>query len=196
MQLIDQKAEMTALASALADCRAGQNRIVLIEGGAGCGKSELLAAFAGQASSDGAKVLFATGSSTEREMPLGTLRQLLDGIPSLGTEGLPDHGRGLKIGDMRELHMRLCALSECVPVVCCIDDLQYVDDATQQFLVYVARFHNRSARILLIITQTLHYSPFDAKFSTEILRRPSLSRLQPRPLTATQVTEALPVIRI
>lgn len=192
MQLIDQKAEITALESALEDCRDGRNRIVLIEGAAGCGKSELLATFAEQAATTGAKVLFATGSTAEREVPLSTLRQLFDGIPSLDLDEVHGHGAGpLSIGGMRELHMRLCSISERTPVVCCIDDLQYVDDATQQFLVYVARHHNRSTRILLVVTQTLHYSPFDARFSTELLRRPTLSRLQPQPLTANEVVHAL-----
>ncbi|GHH84865.1 LuxR family transcriptional regulator [Streptomyces sulfonofaciens] len=192
MQLIDQKAEITALESALEDCRAGRNRIVLIEGAAGCGKSELLATFAEQAASTGANVLFAAGSAADRDAPLGTLRQLFDGVPALDLGQLQECGSdGLKGEEMRELHVRLCRISECAPVVCCIDDLHHVDAASQQFLQYVARHHNRSTRILLVVTQTLHYSPFDAGFSTELLRRPSMSRLQPQPLTATEVVNAL-----
>lgn len=193
MQIINQESELNALGSALADCRSAMGRIVLIEGAAGCGKSELVETFADRVAAQSAIVLFAAGSATERGVPLGVLRQLLDRLPAPERPDLPDlpdqDSDALKIEAMQELHMKLRGIAESRPVVCCVDDLQYVDAASQRFLQYMAR-HSRSSGILLVATQTQNYSPLDAEFTTELMRRPGLVRIQLRPLTPDQMSTA------
>ncbi|WP_160161782.1 helix-turn-helix transcriptional regulator [Embleya hyalina] len=190
MRIIDQESELNVLESALADCLSAQGRIVLVEGAAGCGKSELIEAFADRAVSRGATVLFAAGSAAERDVPLGVLRQLLDGLPTLEPPELQEQdSEALMIEAMRELHTKMCGIAESGPVVCCVDNLQHVDAASRRFLQYMAR-HSRSGRILLVASQTRHYSPLDAEFTTELMRRPELVRIQLQPLTATQVATA------
>lgn len=190
---MNQESELNALGSALADCRSARGRIVLVEGAAGCGKSELVETFADRVTAQGAMVLFAAGSATERGVPLGVLRQLLDRLPAPERPELPElpdqDSDALKVEAMRELHMKMCGIAESRPVVCCVDDLQYVDAASQRFLQYMAR-HSRSSGILLVATQTQNYSPLDAEFTTELMRRPGLVRIQLRPLTLDQMGTA------
>ncbi|MEV0538175.1 ATP-binding protein, partial [Kitasatospora sp. NPDC050463] len=86
---MDQRSELAELGTALRESRSGTGGIVLIEGAAGSGKSELLETFAARAEHDGATVLSAASSDTDRTMPLSTLRQLLDHTPDIAWTDLP-----------------------------------------------------------------------------------------------------------
>ncbi|MCW3841925.1 ATP-binding protein, partial [Micromonospora yasonensis] len=77
MHLVERGPELAALAEVLTASAAGTGGAVLISGGIGCGKSELLDAVRGRAEADGFVALAAVGCWAERESPGGVLGQLL-----------------------------------------------------------------------------------------------------------------------
>src|SRR5204863_3100120 len=74
--LLEREAELEALETAVGAAGAGNGRFILIEGDAGTGKSELLAAARRQAPTHGVDVLSGRGSELEREVPFGIALEL------------------------------------------------------------------------------------------------------------------------
>ncbi|MER5785802.1 AAA family ATPase [Streptomyces mobaraensis] len=191
MLLISQKSELALFETALGLSRTGTGEILLIEGAAGSGKSELMETFAAHAEHDGATVLTATGSATDRAVPLSTLQQLLDRTTGISLADLPVTETGaLTRESLRLLHQALNRIAAESPLVVCVDDLHLTDPATQEFLLHLAK-HGRRSPILLVLSQTLHYTPLDAEFSTELLLRTNLHRIQTRPMSTAEVTAAV-----
>ncbi|MER0245832.1 AAA family ATPase [Streptomyces sp. HSW2009] len=179
MALIDRSTELDTLDGAITGCLSGNSRIVFVEGPAGCGKSEFIETIAERAEGLGATLLRAVGSRPERTVALGALRQLItsapaDTLPQIAplTPDVP-----VRVEVMQEFCAALRRLSTQTPVVLCVDDLQHVDDATLQYLLYAAR-RTRSARILFVLAESLHEHTSDPVFSTELLRLPHFERLR------------------
>jgi DNA-binding CsgD family transcriptional regulator len=191
MQFLDQRSELEALESALVECLAGENRVLFIEGAAGSGKSELLEAFADLAAASGATVLVAAGSNDECGEPLAVVRQLLDRVPGAALPELAVQESGaLTPESMRQVQTVLTDLADRGPVVCCVEDLQFVDAASRAFLLHLAR-RSRRSRILLVVTQAVHYGPVDAEFTTELLLMANLRRIPTRLMTVNEVAVAM-----
>src|SRR3954468_15760494 len=76
--LLERDDELTALAAALAAARAGAGRLVLVEGPAGIGKTQLLRAGRAVADRDGVRVLGARASELERDFAFAVVRQLFE----------------------------------------------------------------------------------------------------------------------
>jgi DNA-binding CsgD family transcriptional regulator len=150
VELVDRRAESAALDRALADIRAGQGQALLIRGEAGVGKSALLNHLVGQAT--GYRIARAAGVESEMELPFAGLHQLCapmlelrDRLPAPQREALavafglsggtpPD---GFLVG-VAVLSL-LAAVSEDRPLLCVIDDAQWLDQASVQTLTFVAR---------------------------------------------------------
>ena len=130
--------------------RAGKSRVLVVRGEPGVGKSALLEYLAGRAS--GCRVARAAGVQSEMELPFAGLQQLL--APMLDhLERVPAPQRdalrtafGLSAGEPADRFLvSLAALSllaevaEDRPLVCIIDDAQWLDRATAQVLAFVAR---------------------------------------------------------
>ena len=130
--------------------RAGRSGVLVLRGESGVGKTALLEYLAGSAS--GCRVLRAAGAEFEMELPFAALHQLcapmldrLDSLPgpqrdAVGTAfGLsageaPDHFFvGLAILGL------LSEEAEQQPVVCVVDDAQWLDRASAEALAFVAR---------------------------------------------------------
>ena len=164
---------------------------VLIEGAAGCGKSELLDTFAERASGTGALVLQAVGSAAERTLFLGVMRQLLTSAapgPLPPSASLEDGPSGTAA--MHAFCAGLRTLTADRPMVACVDDLQYVDDASLCFLAHILR-HARSASFLLVITAPLHSDEQSIDFRTELLRRVNVTRTRLERFTPHETATAL-----
>ncbi|WP_348652181.1 AAA family ATPase [Streptomyces sp. 71268] len=190
MALIDRSMELNTLDSAIAGCLSGNSRIVFVEGPAGCGKSEFIESIAERAEGLGATLLRAVGSPQERSVPLGALRQLIASAPA---ETLPqmtpaEPATLVRVEAMQEFCAALHRLSATTPVVVCVDDLQHVDDPTLQYLLYAAR-RTRSARILLVLAESLHEHASDPVFGTELLRLPHFERVRLERLDRSGVAE-------
>ena len=134
----------------VADVRAGQSRVLVLRGEPGTGKTALLDYLAQRV--PGCRVARVTGVEPEMEMAFAGLHQLC--APFLGRLGhLPEPQRdalrtafsmqGGNVPDRFAVGMAtLSLLSDLArerPLVCVVDDAQWLDQASAQALAFVAR---------------------------------------------------------
>ncbi|WP_328321497.1 AAA family ATPase [Kribbella sp. NBC_00382] len=149
-RLVDREVERSALDELLAAVRSGESRVLVVRGDAGVGKSTLLDHVATAAEGNG--ILRGQGVESEMELSFATLHQLctplLDPLPDL-----PGPQRaaletifGLRTGTPPDQFLVslavLSLLSEASrdrPLVCLVDDAQWMDRASAQVLGFVAR---------------------------------------------------------
>src|SRR5947199_10799370 len=90
--LLEREGELAQLGALVGAAREGAGRLVLVEGGAGIGKTRLLAAARGRGAEAGMEVLHARGGEREREVPFGIVGQLfgakLVGVPEAERRGV------------------------------------------------------------------------------------------------------------
>src|SRR5438552_16845269 len=130
--------------------RAGESSVLVVRGEAGVGKTALLEYVAEQAS--GCRIVRVAGVESEVELAFAGLHQLC--APMLdGLDGLPGPQRnalraafGLHDGDAPDRFLGALAVlslladaAEHQPLVCLVDDMQWLDRATAQTLAFVAR---------------------------------------------------------
>jgi DNA-binding CsgD family transcriptional regulator len=148
--LLGRASEREALDRLLENVRGGQSAVLVIRGEAGVGKTALLHHCARQAS--GFRVARIAGVESETELPLAGLHQLC--APMLGRLGaLPEPQQaalgvalGLSSGAAPDRFLvALAALSLLAqvaaerPLLCVVDDAQWLDAASSQVLGFVAR---------------------------------------------------------
>jgi DNA-binding CsgD family transcriptional regulator len=144
------QAERAALDRLLAEVRGGQSGVLVLRGEAGVGKTAMLDYLAAQAS--GFRVARAAGVESEMELAFAGLHQLctpmldeLAGLPrpqreALGTVfGLgPGHAPDRLLVGLAVLGL-LSQVAEEQPLLCVIDDAQWLDQSSAQVLAFVAR---------------------------------------------------------
>ena len=141
---------MRVLADLVAAVRAGQSRVLVVRGEPGVGKTALLDELAGQA--QGCRVVRAVGMQSEVELAFAGLHQLLapmldrlEQLPVPQREALRTaFGSGTGPAPDRFLVAMavLSLLSEVGrerPLVCVVDDEQWLDQASAQALGFAAR---------------------------------------------------------
>jgi len=142
--------ECAVIARLLEDVRAGRSGVLVVRGEAGIGKTALLE-YAVDAASD-LKVLSAAGVESERELAFAALHQLcaplldqLGRLPAAQQEAL-QISFGLAAGAVPDRLLvglaTLGLLSEAAnerPLLCVVDDAQWLDRASAQALGFVAR---------------------------------------------------------
>ncbi|HEU5469276.1 MAG TPA: AAA family ATPase [Actinophytocola sp.] len=148
--LLGRRAECAALDRLLADARAGQCRVVVLRGEAGIGKTALLEYLIGRASD--CRVARVAGVESERELAFAGLHQLC--APFLDrVERLPGPQRdafgtafGLSAGPAPDRFLvglavltLLAEVAEDEPLVCVVDDAQWLDRVSAQTLAFAAR---------------------------------------------------------
>ena len=142
--------EQEQLGRLLSGIRSGRSGVLVIRGEAGIGKTALMDQLVEQAS--GCIVVRATGVQADMELPFAGLQQLFGSM--LGSlERLPDPQReavevafGLRSGpapDRFEVGLAILGLlaevAEHEPLLCVIDDAQWLDQASARTLAFVAR---------------------------------------------------------
>ncbi len=156
--LLEREAELARVERVFERVRAGVGAVVVVQGAAGIGKSELLAAIGAGAQARGFGLLSARGSEFETEIAFGVARQLfepmvraaspgerrrlLDGVARVGARAL-----GVEAGEppadrFAAIHglFWLCAnRAERGPLVVAVDDVQWTDDPSLAWLGYLAR---------------------------------------------------------
>ncbi|MFF7638432.1 AAA family ATPase [Kitasatospora sp. NPDC008050] len=193
MVLVDREAELKLLESAFGDCLAEKSGVVVVEAASGCGKSEILEAFVEKLSGIGAIVLQANSAPMESANQLGVVRQLLGGgrVPAEFVNRFQELLKGADRAEaMQEFSAMLQKLSAVAPVVIAVDDLQYADRESLDFLLHAPR-RCRAARLMMVFTESLACTLRDPVFSTELLRQPNLRRIQLRGLTRRGVGSIL-----
>ena len=149
-QLVGRRVELGVLDGFVGTVRAGGSRVLVVRGEPGVGKSVLLEYVAGRA--PGCRVVRAAGVQSEMELAFAGLHQLC--APLLGRLGrLPGPQRdalltafGVSGGPAPDRFLVglavLGLLSEVAgerPLVCVVDDVQWLDRASAQALGFVAR---------------------------------------------------------
>ncbi|MGP3915176.1 AAA family ATPase [Nonomuraea sp. 10N515B] len=148
--LLGRRAECEALDRLLAAVRVGQSRALVVRGEAGVGKSALLEHLIERAS--GCRVVCAAGVQSEMEVAFAALYSLcapmldlVDGLPEPQRDAL-DKAFGLRAGPAPDRLLLglavlglLAAAADERPLVCVIDDAQWLDHASAQVLAFVAR---------------------------------------------------------
>lgn len=149
-ELIGRRDECKVLDDLLAQARAGRSGVVVVRGEAGIGKTELLNHLLERAT--GCQVVRAAGVQSEMELSYAGLHQLCAPLLS-HLEGLPEPQRnalstafGMRVGDAPDRFLvglaTLSLLSAAVgdkPLVCLVDDVQWLDRVSAQTLEFVAR---------------------------------------------------------
>ena len=147
---VGRTSEREVLDGLLASVRGGESEVLVIRGEAGIGKSALLRYAARQAS--GFRVAELTAVEAEMELPFAGIHQLcatmldrLDALPVPQRDAL-SVALGLAAGDVPERFLLglavlnlLAAVAEKRPLLCLVDDAQWLDAASSQILGLVAR---------------------------------------------------------
>ena len=152
--------ECERLDSLLVRARTGRSGTLVVRGEAGIGKTALLD-YASE-SSTSFRVVRATGVQSEMEMPFATLHQLcgrmlgrIEGLPQPQVDAL-GVAFGISTGDSPDRFLvglgvlsLLSEVAEEQPLLCMIDDAQWLDRASAQILSFVARRLEADSAILL-----------------------------------------------
>ncbi len=149
-RLIGRAAELSVLRAAVDRAREGAGGVVVVEGPPGQGKSSLLAALAAEAT--GVHVLPVAGSQSETGLPFAALdalaRPLLEHLPALPGPQAAALERALAIrpGGAVERYAvaaatlsLLAAASASEPLLCLVDDVQWLDESSRAALFFAAR---------------------------------------------------------
>ncbi len=148
--MTDRRSERDALDRLLDDVRAGESRVLVVRGNPGVGKTMLLDYLARGAS--GCRVVRLAGVQSEMELAFAGLHQLcvpmldrLDRLPVPQLEALRT-AFGLSVGPPPDRFLVglavLSLLAEAAakrPLICVIDDEQWLDHASAQALGFAAR---------------------------------------------------------
>jgi AAA ATPase domain len=150
--LMDRRSEREALDRLIEAVRAGQSRILVVRGDPGVGKTVLLDYLTGRASGAGCRVAHVVGVQSEMELAFAGLHQLCAPLlDHLGSIPVPQRDAlrtafGLAAGPPPDRFLVglavLSLLSEVAgerPLVCLIDDEQWLDQASAQALGFTAR---------------------------------------------------------
>src|SRR5262245_13043153 len=161
---LDRVDEREVLDRVLGHVREGQSAVLVIRGEAGIGKTELLRYVAGHAR--GFRVAQVTSVEAEMELPFAGIHQLcvplldhLDALPQPQQDAL-NVALGLASGDIPNRFLvglavlgLLSAASEEQPLLCLVEDAQWLDEASGLIIGFIAR------RILAEWVAMMHGAP-------------------------------------
>jgi DNA-binding CsgD family transcriptional regulator len=146
--------ELAVLTGLLPGAAAAAPRVVLIEGGAGLGKSALAAEFLARC--PGLPVLAAAADPAEQQLSWGVIRQLTSRADGGALAGLPLLAAGpgpaddpLAVG--AELASLLAGLAAGAGLVVVVEDLQWADAASARALLYAVR-RVGGQRVLVVLS--------------------------------------------
>src|SRR6516165_7210520 len=148
--LLGRRDECGLLDRLVAGLRAGQGQVLVLRGEAGAGKTALLNYLLKRAG--GCQIMRAAGAGSETELAFAALHQLcapfldrLERLPGPQRDAL-DMAFGVRDGDGPDRFLAslgfLSLLSEVAekrPLICVVDDAQWLDEPSAQALAFVAR---------------------------------------------------------
>jgi DNA-binding CsgD family transcriptional regulator len=172
--LYGRETELATVAEVLARARAGSSGALVVRGEPGIGKTALLDAAA--ASAEGFRVVRATGVETESDLSFAALHLvlrsglgLLDAIPAVQAEALRGAlGLGGGSGPPDRMLVGLAVLSllaemaSDTPLLCLIDDAQWLDRASAEALLFAARRLDSEGVALLFAARSTDDFPAQA----------------------------------
>ncbi|HTN58325.1 MAG TPA: ATP-binding protein, partial [Protaetiibacter sp.] len=150
--MIGRHVEREAINTLVTRARAGSSGALVLRGEAGIGKTALLEHASGVAAQSGFLVPSSSGSESESQFAFAGLHQLCGALLDRGT-ALPDPQRlalavafGEQRGDSPDRFLvglatlnLLAEAAEATPILCVVDDVQWLDEASAQVFAFVAR---------------------------------------------------------
>ncbi len=201
--LINRESERRLLDQLLAAVLSGESRALVLYGEAGIGKTELLEYLSGRATDAGCRVVSAAGVESEMELAFASLHQLctplldrLSAIPRPQQDALATTF-GLITGPTPDRFLvglaTLSLLAEVAaeaPLLCTVDDSQWLDGASAQVIAFVARRLGSESVALVFGARTVAadmeglpkavVEGFDDEHARELLASVVRGRVDPR----------------
>lgn len=159
--LLERTRETEALARSIKDGERGDGQMVLVEGPSGIGKSALLSMAHLAGADSGARVLTTCGGELEQEYPLGLVLRLFDSTIARASQAdreamfrghaalvepmlrRPSTDAATALTDefvlLHSLYWLIANLTEERPLVLIVDDVQWGDELSLRFLLYLAQ---------------------------------------------------------
>lgn len=201
--LLERGGELARIDQVIAALRRGHGGVLVIQGAAGIGKSALLGALCERATEVGLRTLVARASELERDFGFGVVRQLLEmrmvraaeserAELLAGAAGLAGPVLGLGGGNVEDpfaalhgLYWLVANLTLGGPMVVACDDLQWADERSLRWLVYLA---NRLEGLpVLVAVTTRPPRPGHSPLLAELLAIGDAQILCLRPLSESAV---------
>ena len=188
--LLERDRELRSLRALLADARAGDGSVAVVEGPAGIGKTALLEVICALAAGEGFEVLAAGGAELEGEFAFGLVRQLFESrlrrLPPgeradvlSGAAQLAERALGLAATDVEDapglvasvhgMYWLAANLGERSPLLLAVDDAQWGDLPSLRWLCYLARRLDGVPLVALVATRP-GASPAVAELIDELRR--------------------------
>jgi DNA-binding CsgD family transcriptional regulator len=210
--LVERDLERAHLQRAVDHSRHGVGRLAVVEGPAGIGKTSLLRSVRGQALQSGMNVRAARGAELEQDFAFGVVRQLfepllaaaaqsqrtdwLSGGAELAAALFEPRGSLLERGGEASIYPLLhglywlCSnLAATQPLALLVDDAQWVDEPSLEFLGFLAR---RLEELAILVVVTARPIEAGASSTLAVLFRDSSARLlRPRALSLEGVGKLL-----
>jgi DNA-binding CsgD family transcriptional regulator/tetratricopeptide (TPR) repeat protein len=209
--LLERETELAVLDETLAAARAGEGRLVVIEGSAGIGKSRLLAEARTRAGAEEMKVLSSRAGEHEAEFAFGVVRQLFEPLlvsasadqraellagaaalvePLFSVVEAPATGapEDSPFAVRHGLYWLAANLAYVGPTCLVVDDLHWADVPSLHWLGYLAR---RLDGLPLAVVATTRPSgqAHDPMLVDSLLGDPAAVIVQPAPLAIASITE-------
>jgi DNA-binding CsgD family transcriptional regulator len=209
-ELLEREHELESLKALLArTAGGGGGSLMVVEGPAGIGKSRLLAAAREQAAAEGMFALRARASELEAGYPFGVVRQLLepafariepDEALFAGAAGLARHIVDASAAPpekpvedrftvLHGLYWLTANLAERGGLVLAVDDVQWCDPASLQFLAYLVPRLDDLAVAVVVGVRTGEQGTHEA--FTALTADPSALRVRPAALSEKAVGDLL-----
>ncbi|MFF5854518.1 AAA family ATPase [Streptomyces sp. NPDC012751] len=206
MHLFGRARELQALAEAFTDSARGNGRLVIITGGPGSGKTQLMHEFLTALNSTDARILTGTASAAERDRPMNLVGQLLrdaeaecasshqtstaslrpaEGCRPLGPAPQAAPAPAAEAATETLLHLA----PDERPLVIALDDAHSMDPASLRTIVHLLH-RSRSRRVLVVCATSGHFGEIRSAAHTELLRQPH-RRVRLAPLCEASVGDLL-----
>nr|AFV71293.1 PyrF1 [Streptomyces rugosporus] len=209
MRLVERESHLRDLYQLYAESRAGRSQLALVSGAVAAGKSAVTHAFAERVAAEGAIVLSATASRTERAMCAGVAGQLLSSAVPYADDRLDAAAEALaRVGDCareladvagladeqapRALTEAIFGLCERAPVVVVVDDVQHADVISLELLLYLLRrAMSRPVPLTVVLTEALGAEFAQPRFHAELRAHQHFRAIRLEPLSREGVADVL-----
>ena len=197
--LLERGGELQLIGALVARVHGGEGAVLVVEGQAGVGKTELLRAAGELGDAEGLRVLRTRGSELDNAFAFGVVRQLLErevaADPKLLTGGAEPAAAVFAAagGDARAeegvfsslqgLHWLVVNLAARTPLVLLADDIHWADTASLRWLVFLAE-RMEDVKALLVVATRPAEPGADQELLDALMVAPAVRVVRPAALSA------------
>ncbi len=201
--LLERDGELELIAALLAGVRSGEGALLVVEGQAGVGKTELLRTAGDLGDAEGLCVLRARGSELDRAFAFGMVRQLLDRVVAEDSELLrggaepaasvftaaTDDARAEEgiFSALQGLHWLVVNLAARGPLMVLADDVHWADRASLRWLVFLAE-RLEDVKALLVVATRPAEPDADQELLDALMAAQAARVVRPAPLSEHATT--------